>query len=351
MEVENKMLKDIESFVKDSIQKVVALTINGSLVRFDVDTNSNKPEMTHVYKLVYLKYETSERVADEDRLQFGIIQKGFEFIPREDVKEYVLKLLTDTSLLGIDIGIDISEIVLKFNYSKTLRLLDISQGFYNELFNKLYVKGESVNSSAISDMDQNILKIKFDALALNNYYDLINLRVFKYLKAASRSNSYLKFFEKTFNCFIPVFVKADGLFNPFLDAHKYKRLIGNSKLLEVSKKHVIDVKGVLVYYITHANFCECLHFNGYTKLTDSFALNILFGSVNRSFPNASTFVYFNPELKKPLSEEQFSELKDPNERSKFMRLSTLEIRCSRFYKLLGFSKSRDLYDIVKEASL
>ena len=351
MEVRDIMKSKISLFCKDKVQNSVALTVNGQLVKFDLDRDSEKPGPEHRRRTVYLNYNMSDNCLEENKLSFGLFRRGSEYTPSKEVEDYVFELLTNPTIQGINVGMEVENISLLFKFNPNLKIVDITQNFYKELFDLLYVEGKNLQNNEFGAETNSMLKMVFDTLALTNYYSLIDSRVLRYLKNSAKTNSDLKFYLNTFKCYIPIFIEADGLFNPFLRAKKYTRLIYNSELYNMSANRTLDIKGVSVRFISHARFCEALHFNGYTKLTTRFAYLILFGLLNPTFANANSYVYYNPQTGKNLSEEQFSQLTSAEDRSKYMKLSTLEVKCSKIYKTLNHSKYKDLYDIVKTASL
>lgn len=353
------MLNKIKGFLKSKGQSVWALQINGELVQmnFAKRDRDNKPTSEVKRYTIHVLYDYDVKNHDDSeggKVVFGYYASvdGRRIFIKDDSDEIegiVLKILSNTLVLGLDLGFTEDLLDISFETNRNLRLLNIKQNTFDKVSQEFYFEGATPRS--MDPQTHKLLLERLDTFYLTNYANLLKNVVLRYLSSVRRSNMALKKLE-LFPVFCYVFISGSCITNPFLERKSYCDVIFKTKLFAACKEHIIEAKGLTIYAASMKKISEALNFSEYIKITPLFLFNVLAGLFSNRFPNDKEFSYLNPTDSSVgvLSEEQYLGLM-PEQRAGYLKVSSLYLLCSRYFVSLAQPSVPALYEAVKTASL
>lgn len=302
-------------------------------------------------RLVYVRYNRSPKAVAEP-LEFGIYLSGKDsFTVTPEAKEAVFKLIQNPNVVTLSLDINPEDIKLKFQINMGLKLINIVQSSFEEVFNLVYkedVVGKlNVGGRELLQSEREELYANLNDYASVAYLELLNKKL---LRAVGGTKNALKFYY-TFDVFRPMFITGPCVFNPLLEAKRNARLIKNSELFKRAQKHEVHYKDLTIYFMTDKDICESLHFNGGTYLKPMFIQNLLFGLFSDSFANSRVKKYVDRTVEgRVITRDAFIAV-PAEERSDYIEIDGLLQMCMSHCLVLGHNKAGDLYNIVSTARL
>lgn len=285
-------------------------------------------------------------------LQFGVYSKinsKQRFVKSEDCKQIVMSYLLDLRVLGRDLSFDTNDLEISVNFNLDFNVMDIVQNTYETIFSRIYLNNDlseirTLKGYTLSREEVYNLFVDMDAMYMRNYLILVNKKFFRRLSTYSSKNFTLKFY-KTFDTFVPVIFKVNCLINPFIDCKRHFDYFKNTELYSNCLRHSFKNDRFYVCYATQKVICESLNIPSTIGLQSLFTTTIMFGLLNKAFPNKESIIYVNKEDGSMLPENSYRELPDIL-KSNYIKMNTLRNYCRAFYRKYGFSKSEDLYQLV-----
>lgn len=341
--------KEMEHLISEQVSNhgntTFTVMVNHRLVTVDPQSPGGKR------RLVYVRYNRSPK-AVSDPLEFGIYLSGKQsFTVTPEARDEVFRLLQNPNIVQADLGISPDDIRLKFQINMGLKLINIVQSSFDEVFNLIYkedVVGKiNINGRDLLQAEREDLYQRLNDYASVSYLELLNKKL---LRAVGGTKNALKFYY-TFDVFRPMFITGPCVFNPLLEAKRNARLIKNSELFKLACKHEVHYKDLTIYFMTDKDICESLHFDGGTYLKPMFIQNLLFGLFSDTFPNTRLKLYVSRMGEgKALTREEYIAL-PTEDRGDYIEVDRLLEMCASHCLVLGHNKASDLYKIVSTARL
>lgn len=305
-------------------------------------------------KFIFARYvrDDSQNIKE---LQFGVYSKLNSkqiFVKSEDCKTIVMNHLLDLRVLGRDLKFDTNDLDISINPNLDFNVIDIVQSTYEAVFKRVYLDNDlseikTIKGFVLPREEVYNLFLDMDAVYMRNYLLLVNKKFFRRLSTYSSKNFTLKFY-KTFDTFIPVIFKVNCLINPLLDCKRHFEYLVNTELYSNCLRHSFKNDKFYVCYATQKVICESLNIPTTIGLQSLFTTTIIFGLLNKAFPNKNSVVYVNKEDGSVLPEISYNGLPEVS-RTNYIKMNTLRSYCMAFYRKYGFSKSEDLYQLMYQA--
>lgn len=197
--------------------------------------------------------------------------------------------LSSDSLFGYNVGIAQDPENATIQYNPDTGFLIIESEFYRVMRETINADATSsyrlANGEVLTSTILNGMRDAFVQASFINYRDVIYTnRANKFINILRRSD---RFYDIKPESFVPVFIKVDGLFDPF----SYEALnIKNSDMykLAIQRNRHIHTGVVEAYYLTHLEICEALHMSNFMRFKCSTWYNIVAGLLQQgstAFPN------------------------------------------------------------------
>jgi hypothetical protein len=345
--------RDIDEVLRTKSNNSYTLLINNKLLQVARDSNSSKrgKDNKTAIRVSYIEESNGDKGFQLGHLER--INNRSRFIPDYNLKESFLKIITDTRVFGLDLGISQDDLNIEIEINQAFRLINIKQSTYMELFNKIYVEDtEKIsfkNGRTISIQERNYLYTEFDTSSMSSYLALYDKIISGHLRRTGRKdirNFYI------FDVWRPLFISGPCVFNPILEVKRYRPIREESKLFSKAKEYQVSYESLDVYFCSDKDISESLNFSKVIRLSTGFVLNILLGLLNQNFPNVETDVYSPKDTSYivTLTRKQWLEL-DESQRGLFVSNNSLFYHCVRNTLQLGFSTPDDLYNIVYRARI
>lgn len=293
-------------------------------------------------KIIYCHYDSDAKEA-----VFGThkrVNNKSKFVADAELADLVIAMLSDTEILGTDLGVQENMIALDFKFDNSLKMVNISSNIFNALFDSIYLEGKQsirLINNDISAAQCDELFDKFDNHALYCYIKFLDKKVNKYIRGKAKYMIDLKI-RFNFDCYRVLMYDSSLVKNPFLYCSKYRNSITSSKLFQSAE--AMDINNMFIYLCSDRDICRYLNFRDFRKTNTKFLTNLIMGFYNDNFPNKIP-IYLNTINKVTLTYEQYIEL-PVDQRQDYMEVNTLLLLCDNFTRTLGGG----LYDCVEKAS-
>lgn len=335
----------------DVIQQLEKYMVSDSTTNTSYSLMINNKIITHNNKIIYVrvKLDNTKNLSLEIGTFVKVNNKS-KFINMIDTYEdSILDLAYSSQFGNVNLSLPEEEYQFIFEINQDLRIVSVKSNVFQSLLSSIYIDSTSgkitIANRTISDSEKIELADFFDKYSILAYKDLLERKIYRKLSKAKKLTFYY-----LFNAYRPVLVKGKCVFNPLMDSHKHRKALADSKLFSACSKHEVRVGDLTVYFATDKALCDSLNFKGYTRLSNTFIGDLIYGLFNNSFPSARTSLYINTLSKDILTEDLYVQV-PIEERSSYVRTTSLYGLCSSYAVILGGKNPATLYKIVEGAEL
>lgn len=344
-------------------RRSMALELNHLLALYDKQSS---------YKggsIIYVRNFKDPNICPKGKIEFGIYSsykgkdngkfkksRAQEFIPKDDIKEIVIKTLFNPKIFGYDFEYTEDEIFLDVRTDDDLNIMDISSSHFDDLYNKVFGVGNVKPLKSItltsgkhySEQDVMTIKSAFEDYKIRAFLRIVDKKFLKYIDTKGARSSSLRFYN-TFKTFIPVFITSTCAPNPLFENPRMKNIVYNSKLYEDAKRHEVVIGSVHIYYCTELVISQDLGFKHPARITPKLLYSLMLSCFSSSsvLPNKNLEFYRSSVTGELKDEQEYSILSD-YERLSYIKTNALREYCNNYFRVLGYSSVEEMYDNVKD---